>query len=121
MAIQYLFDENVDPLYVIQLRRRKPDLVILAVGELSAPFRGTLDPEILIWCEIHNFILVTNNRRSMPVHLSAHLAEARHIPGIFLLNPKLSVGENIEELILIAEVSDDDEYRDRIDYLPLSS
>ena len=49
MAIQYLFDENVDPAYVNQIRRRNPDLVVLAVGELTAPSKGTLDPKILIW------------------------------------------------------------------------
>ena len=27
MAIQYLFDENVDPAYPSQIRRRNPDLV----------------------------------------------------------------------------------------------
>ena len=44
MSIQYLFDENVDPAYVNQIRRRNPDLVVLAVGELTAPSKGTLDP-----------------------------------------------------------------------------
>nr|WP_293128835.1 DUF5615 family PIN-like protein [Microcoleus sp. bin38.metabat.b11b12b14.051] len=50
------------------------------MGEPEAPSRGTLDPEILKWCEEYNFILVTNNRKSMPVHLTDHLAERRHIP-----------------------------------------
>jgi hypothetical protein len=42
-----------------------------------------------------------------------------HIPGIFILSPELSLGETIEELILIAEASFADEYADRISYLPL--
>ncbi|WP_445175466.1 DUF5615 family PIN-like protein [Microcoleus sp.] len=119
MPIQYLFDENVDPAYVNQIRRRNPDQVVLAVGELTAPSKGTLDPEILIWCEIHKFILVTNNRRSMPVHLTEHLEQNRHIPGIFILNTKFSIGQNIEELLLIYGGSFDDEYQDRIDHLPV--
>lgn len=65
MAFKYLMDENVDPVYTKQLRRLKTDLFILAVGELTAPPRGTLDPEILCWCEEHDFILVTNNRKSI--------------------------------------------------------
>jgi hypothetical protein len=55
----------------------------------------------------------------MPVHLADHLQNHRHIPGIFILNPNLSIGENIDELILAAEASFDNEYQDRIDYLPL--
>jgi hypothetical protein len=119
MSIQYLFDENVDPAYVNQIRRRNPDLVVLAVGELTAPSQGTLDPKILIWCEIHNFILVTNNRRSMPVHLTEHLEQNCHVPGIVILNSKLSIGQNIELLLLIYEASFDKEYKDRIYNLPV--
>ncbi len=44
---------------------------------------------------------------------------SRHVPGIFILNPNLSVGENLEELILAALASEEDEYQDRIVYLPL--
>ncbi|MBL1203003.1 MAG: hypothetical protein FWK04_29030 [Nostoc sp. GBBB01] len=119
MALKYLIDENVDPIYTIQLRRLKPDLFVMAVGDLTTPKKGTLDPEILLWCEEHECILVTNNRKSMPVHLADHLAANHHVPGIFILNPKLSVGENLEQLFLIAEGSLDDEYQDRIEFLPL--
>jgi hypothetical protein len=119
MTLKYLVDENVDPIYTTQMRRLKPDLFVLAVGELTAPPRGTLDPEILSWCEENGFILVTNNRKSMPVHLADHLAQGRHIPGILILNAKLSVGENLAELILIADGSFEDEYQDRIDFLPV--
>ncbi len=120
MTLQYLLDENVDPTYKAQLHRRNPNIVMWVVGEPGVPARGTLDPEILLWCEEHNFLLVTNNRTSMPVHLADHIAEGRHVPGIFILNPKLSMGQNIDELILIAEGSFDNEYQDQIVNLPLT-
>ncbi|MGB3238714.1 MAG: hypothetical protein WBB29_10480 [Geitlerinemataceae cyanobacterium] len=56
----------------------------------------------------------------MPVHLADHLSQDRHIPGIFILNPNLSVGQNLDELVLIAEYSFEDEYQDRIIHLPLT-
>ena len=120
MKLQYLMDENVDPVYIKELRRRYPDLVIWAIGEPNTPSKGTLDPEILIWCEVHNFILVTNNRTSMPIHLSDHLNQNHHIPGIFILNPAMSIGETIKELTFIAECSLDAEYQDQIIHLPIS-
>jgi hypothetical protein len=55
----------------------------------------------------------------MPVHLTDRIALGRHVPGIFILNPNLSIGENLEELILAALSCEDDEYQDRIIYLPL--
>ncbi len=74
----------------------------------------------MTWCEATGFVLVTNNRRSMPVHLAEHLAQDRHIPGIFILNPSLSMGETLEDLMVVAEAAFEDEYQDRIEYLPLT-
>ena len=119
MALNYLIDENVNPIYSNQIRQREPDILIKVVGEPETPPKSTLDPEILCWCEDNKFVLVTNNRTSMPVHLTDHSALGRHVPGIFILNPNLSVGENLEELILAALASEEDEYQDRLVYLPL--
>jgi hypothetical protein len=120
MAIQYLLDEHLNPAYRSQLVRRKPELIMRIIGDLDAPPKGTLDPEILIWCEINGFILVTNNRKSMPKHLADHLTLGRHIPGIFTLNTDHSIGQTVEELLIIAGASFEDEYQDRIEYLPLT-
>ena len=119
MALNYLIDENVNPIYPNQIKQREPDILIKVVGEPETPPKSTLDPEILCWCEDNKFVLVTNNRTSMPVHLTDHIALGRHVPGIFILNPNLSVGENLEELILAALASEEDEYQDRLVYLPL--
>lgn len=120
MTLKYLFDENVDPEYVRQLRRQNPALTVRMVGEPATPTKGTLDPEILDWCEIKGFVLVTNNRRSMPIHLAEHLSQDRHVPGILILNPSLSMGETLKDLTIVAEASFEDEYQDRIEYLPIT-
>ena len=120
MSLKYLFDENVAPEYARKLRRRNPGLVVRMVGEPATPARGTLDPEILVWCEATGFVLVTNNRRSMPVHLAGHIAQGQHIPGILILNPSLSIAETLDELVVIAGASFENEYQDRIEYLPLT-
>ena len=120
MTVKYLLDGNVDLDYRAQLLRHDPTLVAWAINDPGAPSKETPDPAILRWCEEHGFILVTNNRRSMPRHLADHLTEGRHIPGIFVLNPEMSMGETIEELIIIAAASFADEYQDLISYLPLT-
>ena len=57
MTIQYLLDEHIASLYRTQLMRQKPELIVRMIGDPNAPPKGTLDPEILNWCEIHDFIL----------------------------------------------------------------
>ena len=116
--LRYLLDENVDSLYASELIRRDPALVVWRVGAPGAPPKGTSDPDILIWCEAHRFVLVTNNRKSMPAHLYDHLAAGRHIAGIIALNPVMSVGDTLDDLWLIATAADEAEYFDRIAYLP---
>ncbi len=119
-SIRYLLDENVDPIYRSALLKREPTMIIWLIGTPGAPPRGTLDPDILRWCETRGFLLVTNNRKSMPAHLHDHLAEGRHIPGILELNPNMSVKETIGELWLIWGASEAQEYKDQIAYLPIS-
>ena len=65
----YLLDENVDPVYASELIRRDPVLIVWRIGTPGAPPKGTSDPDLLIWCEAHAFVLVTNNRKSVPAHL----------------------------------------------------
>jgi len=112
MTIQYLLDEHIASLYRTQLMRQAPYLVVRMIGDPDAPLQGTLDPEILIWCETHDFILVTNNRKSMPKHLADHLAEGHHIPGIFVIDLSSNIGETLTELIIIAGASFPKEYQD---------
>ncbi|WP_414624577.1 DUF5615 family PIN-like protein [Calothrix sp. CCY 0018] len=119
MTINYLIDETLPPMYKEQLLRYQSDLTVLMVGEPATPLKGTLDPEILTWCELNNFILVTNNRTSMPVHLAEHLAQNHHIPGIFVFRRKATIGQIIDDLIFIAQVNESKEFQDRITHIPL--
>ena len=73
-------------------------MVVWRVDDPGAPPGETSDPVILTWCEENGFILVTNNRKSMPGHLQDHLALGRHSPGILELNPNRGIGETIDEL-----------------------
>src|ERR1051326_5202337 len=100
MTIRYLIDENLDPLYKAQMLNKMPGLVVYSIGDPGLPPKGTLDPEILRWCEENGFILITNNRKSMPIHLAEHLSRERHIPGIITLNLEMGIGDTVEELMM---------------------
>lgn len=117
--INYLLDEHVNPDLKHGLLSRQPEMIVWCIGDPGAPPKGTKDPEILHWCEQKQYLLITNNRSSMPVHLRDHLAAGRHCPGIFILNPKLSMGTLMDDLELIWEASEWTEYRDLIRHLPL--
>ncbi len=55
----------------------------------------------------------------MAVHLAEKLAEEPHVPGILVLRPHASIGQLMEDLIIITIAAFEDEYRDPIAYVPL--
>ena len=117
--IRYLLDEDTPHSLRNQLLRRAPEIDMLAVGDEMGPARGTPDPQLLRWIEREGYIVVSRNRRTMPRHLRDHLEAGGHIPGIFLLRRHYSVGQLLEDLLLIWAAGRPEEYRDRIEYLPL--
>lgn len=116
---RYLLDEDTPHAIRDQLLRREPDMEIMAVGDDMAPALGTLDPELLRWIEREGYMLVSRNRRTIPQHLREHLEAGGHVPGIFLLRRRYSLGQILEDLMLIWEAGRPEEYRDRVEYLPL--
>ena len=67
-------------------------MTVRGLGDPGTPPQDAPDPAILRWCETHDFVLVTGNRRTMPQHLADHLDQGGHAPGILMLNPKMSLG-----------------------------
>src|SRR5271157_1819685 len=105
MNIRYLLDENLPPHWRKHLMNHEPTLVVCRVGDPGAPALGTADPAILEWCEANGFVLVTNNRKSLPGHLLDHLANGKHVPGILVLSATINTRRLVEDLILIAGAS----------------
>jgi hypothetical protein len=112
-------DEDTPGAIRDQLLRRQPEMDVLAVGDDMAPAYATPDPQLLRWIEREGYVLVSRNRRTLPRHLREHLEAGGHVPGIFLLRRRSSLGQIIDDLILIWETGRPDEHRDQLVYLPL--
>jgi hypothetical protein len=119
MKPRFLLDEHINRAIQRQLRRRNPDLEVLAIGDLGTPPTGISDPDLLNWVEENGYILVTENRSTMPMHLFNHFNSGRHVPGIFWVRPGVGIGRIIEELYLIWVTSTAEEYRDCSLFIPL--
>lgn len=118
-AIGFLLDQHGSLTIRTRLQRLAPAVRVYAVGDAEAPPKSTPDPDLLRWAEAHACLLLTNNRASMPGHLASHLARGRHVPGILQLPEQLDPGRVLEDLFLIWDAGEPEEFRDRIVYLPL--
>jgi hypothetical protein len=119
MKPRFLLDEHISRSIQRQLRRLEPQIEVLVVGDPGAPPKGTPDPDILTWLESNRYILVTENRSTIPDHLAKHYAAGWHVPGIFWIRPHTNVGSITEELYLIWFASIGEEYQDRTLFIPL--
>jgi hypothetical protein len=83
--LRLLLDEHLSHAIQSQLLRLDAQIEILVMGQSFAPAIGVADPDILLWLEQTGYVLVTNNRRTMPDHLRAHYDAGHRIPGLFLI------------------------------------
>jgi Domain of unknown function (DUF5615) len=110
VKVRFLLDENLSPRLKVAVLRLNPAIDIVRVGESNAPELGTLDPDVLRYLELSQRLLVTDNRTSMPAHLEAHWAEDRHIWGLFWLRTRIPIGQLAQELLLVWETTEAEEW-----------
>lgn len=115
----FLVDECVPSSLVRGLRRRCADVSVLQVGESGAPTKGASDEQILQYCQRERRLLVTADRATMPSCLRQHLQQGGESWGVFLVGPQASLGRILDELILVYEATDAEEWRNLLYYLPL--
>ncbi|MCY7331414.1 MAG: DUF5615 family PIN-like protein [Pseudanabaena sp. CAN_BIN31] len=118
MKIRFLLDENLSPKLKFAVLRFNPEIDIVRVGDIDTPSSGTLDPDILKYLEISQRLLITDNRKSMPAHLEDHWSSGGHIWGLLWLKPNATLSAWVEELYLIWETSEAEEWIDKIDWIP---
>ncbi len=93
-------------------------LDVTRVGDPADLPNGISDPELLQWAERADRILVSMDKRTLPLHLADHLHAGGHSPGVLILRPGSTTEQLISALVLIAHAGDPIHYRDRFDFIP---
>ncbi len=114
---RFAADENVNIHIVSGLLDRNPTISIVRVQE--AGLASVDDPVVLEWAASEGRILLTHDVSTMPGYASHRLDAGQPMSGLFLIPQGSSIRDVIEDLLLIAECSLDDEWEGRIEYLPL--
>ncbi len=117
---RFLVDECVPSSLAEGLRRHVPGVEVRQVGEADAPIKGTSDPELLSYCEDHRLLLITANRATMSDFVYEHIGRQRHTWGVFVIGPDASLSLILEELSIVHEASEAEEWIDIMHYLPFT-
>jgi hypothetical protein len=118
VKVKFLLDENLTPRLKMAVLRLNPAIDILRIGDLGTLSFGSLDPEVLIFLERSQRLLITDNRASMPGHLEAHWADGRHLYGLLWVRSKTPIRLLAQELRLIWEATQAEEWIDVLDWIP---
>lgn len=110
-------DENFNGDIVRGLLLRKPDLDIVRVQDVG--LGGADDPAVLDWAAEHNRILLTHDLATLPGFAFARSVAGEAMPGVFLLNDRMAIGDAIREILLMDVCSEQPEWSGRTVRLPL--
>ncbi|MBF2079506.1 MAG: DUF5615 family PIN-like protein [Synechococcales cyanobacterium T60_A2020_003] len=115
--LRLLSDENFNGDIVRGLFLRKPDLDLLRVQDVG--LRKVDDPAILDWAASNGRILLTHDRATMPDFAYERLSKGQQMSGLFVINDRMPVRQVIDELLLLNDCSEQDEWKGIVLYLPL--
>jgi predicted nuclease of predicted toxin-antitoxin system len=117
MTIKFLADENFDHKTLAGLKRREPDLDIVAVQDVG--LRKVDDPQVLEWAAREERIVVTHDVSTFADFAYERVATGLPMPGVIEIPESVARSVIIDELILIAGASEPHDWENLVVYLPL--
>jgi hypothetical protein len=117
---RFLADEGFNMDVTAGLRLHYPGIDLLTVQE--AGLLHALDPQVLEAARQLDRILLSHDVHTLPGHyyaLLSRLSPDEHLPGILLVAQEAPIGQAIEWIAEVRGASRHDEWRDRVDRLPL--
>ena len=110
-------DEDFNNRILRGLLRRNPDLDIVRVQD--AGLIGSADAEVLEWAAAEGRVLLTHDVTTMALHVYDRVARGLLMPGVFEVSQRVPIRRTIEDILLLAECSLEDEWEGQIRFLPL--
>jgi predicted nuclease of predicted toxin-antitoxin system len=116
-VLRFLADENFNNAILRGLLRRNPAMAITRVQDTAQGGAG--DPDVLAWAAEQRMIVLTHDVTTMTDYAYARVASTQPMPGVFVIAQDAAPGPIIEELLLIVECSEEEDWANQVWYLPL--
>jgi predicted nuclease of predicted toxin-antitoxin system len=115
--LRLLSDADVPGQLIRGLRRRQPQIDLVRAQDVG--LRTALDPAILEWAAAERRIVISRDVGTMVAHAYDRVRAALPMPGVFILRSGLTIGQLIDEILLIDFCSEPWEWQDQVVWLPL--
>ncbi|HZL37883.1 MAG TPA: DUF5615 family PIN-like protein [Tepidisphaeraceae bacterium] len=117
MSVAFLADENFNGRIVRGFLRRLPSANIVCVQDVGLV--GKKDPIVLEWAAQNHRVLLSHDVSTIAGFAYSRVAVSLPMPGVFELKSSFPIGLAIEDLVLISECSEPDEWDGLVTRLPL--
>lgn len=115
--LRFATDENFNGDIVRGLLRRVPHLDLVRVQDVG--LSGADDATILEWAAQEGRVLLTHDVTTLTQYAYERVQAGKRMPGVFEVSRRVPIGRAIEDLLLLAECSLENEWEGQVRYLPL--
>jgi predicted nuclease of predicted toxin-antitoxin system len=110
-------DENFNNDILRGLLRRDPTLNIVRVQDVDLV--GAPDPDVLEWAAREKRVLLTHDQNTITKFAYQRVVEGKPMSGVIEVNRSVPMNVAIEDILLLAALSEIGEMEERVVYLPL--
>jgi hypothetical protein len=117
--LRYAADENFNNDILRGLRRRDASLDVVRIQDVG--LSGAEDPDILAWAASEGRLVLSHDVQTMVGFAYDRTKAGQPMPGLIEVGRHVPLGAAIEDLLLLAHGSLDDDWEGQVLYLPLRS
>jgi len=115
--LRLIADENFDNDIVRGVLRANSEIDIVRVQDVG--LSGAEDPEVLAWAANENRVLLTHDITTITKYAYERIEANLPMPGVFEVPQTASIKTVIDDILLLAECSLENEWQGQVRYLPL--
>ena len=115
--ISFLVDQNFNEHIVDGLTRRDATLEFIHVRDVG--LAAAPDPSVLEWAAEKGLVLLTHDRKTIPPFAHARIAAGLPLPGVFLVDDRMQIGQAIDEVLFAVYCLTPSECKDIVKYFPM--
>lgn len=112
-----LADENFNNNIIRGLLIRKPNVNLIRVQDVG--LSGEDDPVVLEWAARNDYILITHDVESIPCFAYERIKSGLMMPGVFIANQEVPIGQLINDLLILIECSEQKEWMNQVFFFSL--
>lgn len=115
--LRFLADENFNNQILRGILRQNPYVDVVRVQDVGLSQAD--DPTVLEWAAQQGRVILTHDVTTMTRFAYERIQADLSMPGLFEVSRRVSLGQAIEEILLLAECSLEGEWEGQVRFLPL--